>query len=237
MSTSQPQPPNPSSGAPRESRERISLVLDALILGAGMVCWVAAPALALAATGMLDATTLNTGAFGIIIQLAVQPLLMAGAMAAPAAAWLLHQRRITGPALLGAVIGGIAVMLATAVAAPLVSSALGLLLRPLTTWEYAGPIAFAVVLGVSYAIAVVAGLRLGRGRGAPALAPLRWLALAGMVALAASSWAVAASAADPELLEAGAFAVAAGISAAGAVAGADLASRTWHPRHAPVPTG
>lgn len=235
MSTNQPRPAA-SMGSSFNSRDRITLVLDALILGAGAVSWVSAPALALGATGWLDATTISNGSFGFIIQLLVQPLLMAAALGAPLAAWLLHQRRITGPALLGAVIGGIAVMLAAALAAPLVSTALGFLLRPLTTWEYAGPIAFAVVLGISFAIAVAAGLILAHCRGAPALARLRWLAVAGMIALAGASWAVAASAADPELLEAGAFAAAAGISAAGAVAGADLAGRMWHPRHAPAPT-
>jgi len=81
-------------------------------------------------------------------------LSLGAVIAGPIAAWVLHGRRVTWIAVLGAVIGG---MLAGAVVqvVALLSWLFGLILTPLTNAEYAGPLALAAVLVAAFVALVV----------------------------------------------------------------------------------
>jgi drug/metabolite transporter (DMT)-like permease len=124
----------------------------ALLAGDGVLLTATVFGLALGGAGLLAAPDGAEPAAWVQVLSVV--LSLGAVIAGPIAAWVLHGRRVTWIATLGAVIGG---MLAGVVvqAVALLSWLLGLILSPLTNAEYAGPLAVAAVIVAAFVALVV----------------------------------------------------------------------------------
>lgn len=156
-------------------------------------------------------------------------LMAAGGIAGVIAAWMLHGRRITGAASVGGLLG----VVASSVVMPafvFVAYLLGLLASIFTAWEFAGPLAAAVVFGAA-AVALMVWLLVDAMRD---LAPSRRThfrldlarigAALALVVLAVIVIVMAMQPDGAETAEAIIFALIAGVGGALMVAGADAAT-------------
>lgn len=205
------------------TRERALLAGDAVLVTA------AACGAALGGAGL--ATAPDGGAEPPVwVQGLSLVLSLAVVIGGPIAAWVLHGRRLTWIAVLGAVLGG---MLAGVVVpgAALLASALGLVLTPVTGSEFAGPIALAVLLVAAFAALVVwlvadAARDLRRTpREHARLDVVRIVSAAVLLVVVAgvAIW-VVSHPSDAESGDVAAFAIAAGVVGGLAVSGAEAAT-------------
>lgn len=165
----------------------------------------------------------------IVIAVGSGLLSWASGVAGVVAAWLLHDRRIDGPVVIGGLAGAVAGGFAVPALAA-VSYLLGLPLGLVTDSEFAGPLALLALIAVAVAVLVAwlvadAVRDLAGGRRAHVRVDVaRIAAAAALVVLVAVSVYLVFAQPAPEQGEAPIFALAAGLVGAGVVAGADLAT-------------
>jgi len=206
-----------------QRRERARLIADGCVLTSGS--FAAVLLLALGLVAIFGPPTESNP----ILSLVSVVLMTIGGAAGVVAAWLLHGRRITGAALVGGVAGGAVGGMTTPLVAFL-AYLIGLPLRLVTAWEFAGPVVVLAIVAMAFIWVVVwvlldavrdlrgvehAHVRLDQAR----------IAAASLVAALAAVVAVAMLA-DPsgEMGEAIIFVFLAGAVGAAVVAGADIAS-------------
>lgn len=201
----------------------------ALLIGDGFLITLGAATLSIAVAFSISGIGSISDSARIAMELGSAVIMLSSVVAGIILAWRLNRRRIEPVAVAGALLG------AAAGGAPvfvigLASWLIGLPLRLVTEWEYAGPVALLVILSLG-AAAVIAWLirdavrdlaseksdrhQLDRARIASA-------AIFGV--LVAVSVVLVFAYPGPEQGEAPIWALAAGLVGAGAVAGADLAT-------------
>lgn len=218
-------------------RERLDLAGDALVVTSGLFAWLACIMVAMTMAGwdMLAAEAGGAGALGILASVLSLVMMFAGAVGGPVLVWWLHGRKASWLALLGAVVAAPLVVLTAAVLAPALSAVLGLLLKPLTDWEFAGAVALLVLLAICYVTAIVRTMFAHRPAGERRqLLHLRWISAGGMVVLAALVTAALLTGVTGEMGEALIFGMMFGAGAAAMVTGADLADRLGHGKATPA---
>jgi hypothetical protein len=156
-------------------------------------------------------------------------LMFAGGAGGIVATWLLHGRRITAAAVIGAIAGAAAGGLAVPLVAAL-SYLVGLPLSLMTTWEFAGPVATLGIVSLAFValfvwLVVDAVRDLGPARREHVRLDIARIVAAVLFAIYVGVVLVQAFAQPgAEMGEAIIFALAAGPSGAMAVAGADFAT-------------
>jgi hypothetical protein len=220
-----------------EVHDQLLLAGDALVVTSGLFAWLASVAGALMLAGW-DMPAVEAGGVGwqSVLAGAISLLMLVSAtLLAPATVWWLHGRRASLWALLGALLAGPVAMLAAALLAPALSTVLGFLLKPLTDWEFAGPIALLVIVGIGYLVALVAALFAHRPAGERrGLHVLRWISAGGLVVLAAVVVAAMLAGVSGEFGEAPIFAMVFGAGSAVIVTGADIGEKLGHRPAAPA---
>ncbi len=202
-------------------RDHALLIGDAFLLTMGTATVGLAVAFMLAALqGLVPEVALGIGSGLLLLASGVSGVLLT---------WLLHERRVTTVtvvgALLGAAVGGLVVPLMAGF-----SFILGLPLRLVTDSEFAGPLALLALVSIAVAALtvwlVVDAIRdMGAGhRTHLRLDRARIIAAAAFLILVVVSVALVIVQPGPEQGEAPIWAIAAGLIAVGAIAGADLAN-------------
>lgn len=173
-------------------QHRFDLAADAILLASGLYAAVTSLGLTVWwVTGSLPTTNTDlgtrssTGAVGVVISVFSSLMIIAGAVVGPALAWRLHGHALRwrhavglfATPLLIAVLG---------IVLPLLSGILGLLAKPFTSNEYAGPIGTAIVFSVLYVALLVHAARdaMAPAGDPPLLERLRLLSLTALVVLA-----------------------------------------------------
>lgn len=159
----------------------------------------------------------------------------------PALAWLLRGRGPTWWGVLGAFLATVLVILGSQVLA-LLATGLAWLLAPITTEEFAGPIALLLLASIWFgAICSIPVLGIAaavgtsqRGRMANRLLAMRAAALASMAAFIAGAVSVVETSTDPERAEVYVFAMLGGFTGAAMAFGADVARTLRRPRADPA---
>jgi hypothetical protein len=217
-----------ASGKSVVTRERVELAGDALLITSALFGLLTAGVLGIA-------TMVWKTDFPVWLQLLSSLVILAAGIGGPAATWLLHGRRITVPALIGAVLGA-PVAGAVVMGFILLSWPLGWLVSPISRSEFAGPIALLVLVGILFTGAmtwlVVDAVRdfVPTRREHARLDVIRVVGFLVLVALGAATAVIALNTSNGEIVEAPVFAVVAGVSAAVSVTVADLATRLLAPK-------
>jgi hypothetical protein len=183
------------------------------------------------ATLVGDGCVVTAAAYAVVIGLsallapALGVLGLAVSVLAPIGAWVLHGRRLTGMAVLGGIVGGLAagvLVMALSVLAML----LGVVTSTFTDSEFAGPLALLAVVGAAFvgflgwlAVDAVRDLRAARAHARIDVIRLACIGVLVAFTLGAAAW-VAAHPGD-EVAEAPIFAMAAGLAGACTIAGAE----------------
>ncbi len=220
----------PATLAPVPVRERLVLAGDgALITGAALASVIA--------VALLVAWGVGDREVPVALQLLNGPLSLAAAIGGPIAAWLLHRRRITPPAVLGALLAGpvVGIVFGLFVAS---STLLGWVLRPLSDADYIGPLVAGIVVAAAFAVfmgwlgvSTIGDLRDERP-GRRRLELVRLVALGIVVAYSVTIVVLAVVGPTAEIGEAIAFMLVGAISGGLAVLMADLMSHWLAPRPA-----
>lgn len=162
-------------------------------------------------------------------------VLLAG-VGGPLITWLLHDRRISLPAIVGAIVGSGATG-GVFFAFVALSTGIGWAIAPLWDAEYAGPLAGAIIVTVAFFVLVIwlvvdAIRDLAPGRRTHSrLDTTRLIAAAAVVAYSAVIAVVSFRPGAGETIEALAFMLLGAVSGGLAVTFADLATRLLVPRH------
>lgn len=134
------------SESPVSRRDHVDLAFDSVLFTMGLFALVTSAELGL--TALLGDTALPGW-----LQFVSSMLVLATGVAGPVLAWLLHGRRLTVLAVLGAFVGGAAAGI-VALSSQWLSIPLTWLVSPITTADSSGPIALLTVLGA----VVIAGM-------------------------------------------------------------------------------
>ncbi len=169
------------------------------------------------------------------LQVASGLAVLLGGVAGPALAWFMHGRRITLPAILGALLAGPVVGAAFFLFLAL-SQVLGWIISPISDAEGAGPLVLAALVALDF-VYVMAWLLVDGARDLRADPPThkkldiaRILAVVVLVAYSAIVVVLALGEAGPEMLEAIAFMLMGAVSGAATIAMADVGTRVFRPR-------
>jgi hypothetical protein len=207
-------------------RDHVLLIGDGFLLTAGTM----AVALALG-FGLMGFGSTSSDP-GVAIQLASTLLLFGGGIAGVVVTWLLHGRRIDGATVIGGLVGAPAGGACIPVIAGL-SFLIGLPLKLVTDSEFAGPLATLGIVSVALVVLIVWLLADGVRDLAPErrthvrLDLARIAAAAMLLLLAVVCVYLVFTQPGPEQGEAVIWAMAAGLTGAGVIAGADLANVLW----------
>lgn len=217
----------PSEDRSARRREFAELAGDGFLLTAGTVT-----------VGLALSYGLAMWFGGTAFEFGTAFVMFASGAAGVATAWLLHGRRINGVA----IAGGIAGWLAGALVIPLAAATsflLGLPLRLVTENEAAGPLAVLVLISIGV-VALIVWLLVDAVRDMARTRRAHFrLDVARVAATVAFAFLIAASVylvftqPGPEQGEAPIWAMAAGVTAAGMIAGARLVSVLWDRRQHP----
>ena len=132
-------------------RPHAALIADSCLLTAGALAALGLPGLLFVGLGLIRVTENGPGPDVLSTVLAgfASMLLNAAIIVGPLSAWLLHGRRVSWVAVLGAVLG---VVVAVIVLVPLTLLAVfvGTAVAPLASWEFAGPVAILAVVAAAF---------------------------------------------------------------------------------------
>lgn len=128
-------------------RERFELAGDAALITAATLA-------VLTSIVLLMSAGVGDREVPVAIQIASAAAVLFGGIAGPVIAWLMHRRRISVPAVVGALVGGpvAGVVFGVFVA---FSTVLGWAISPISDAEYAGPLAAASVVAAAFVALVV----------------------------------------------------------------------------------
>lgn len=214
---------------------RVGIVADSLVISSGLFCLLGGLLFVLL-SWLQPFAGVDPASGGGAVAIGLGPLaLVAGTFGGPLLNWRLHDRAITRRALLGGLLGAVLVLPATAMLAPLLAALLGLVLRPFTTWEFAGPVMLFGLVTVAF-LGLAVGSVVARAPGERrALFVARATGLA-MILLLGLGLVVAVGLGAPgETGEAWVFAMLMGFSSAAATLGANLLSGHGLISPSPVP--
>lgn len=212
----------------------------AMLVGDGFLITLGTMTVALAVPFGLPLVIGEKAMSGVVAGLASVLLLFAGGILGVVLTWLLHARRIDLVTVLGAIVGSaIGGALVPAVAG--ISFLLGLPLRLVTDSEYAGPLALLALISVAV-VALIAWLLADAMRdlaGPHAHVKVDYARVAAavvfLVLVGISVYLIWAQP-GPEQGEAPIWAIAAGLSGASVIAGADVANAIRDRSKRPAPT-
>lgn len=209
-------------------RERFELAGDAALITAATLA-------VLTSIVLLISAGVGDREVPVAIQIASAVAALLGGVAGPAAAWLMHRRRIGLPAVLGALVGapvsGVAFGFFVAF-----SAVLGWAISPINDADYAGPLAAAVLVAVAL-VAVVVWLVIDAARDYASSrrehVPLDIVRILSMFIVASYSSVIiflAFGEAGGEIIEAIAFMLMGAVTGASVVTIADIATRLAVPK-------
>lgn len=214
----------------------------ALLTGDGFLITLGTTTLAIGLAFSLSTLEMPSDRAQVILELGSSLLMLASEISGIILAWRLHDRKMNVSAIIGGILGTLAGGASIFVVA-FISWLLGLLLRPFTHWEFAGPVAALALFSLAVAIVIIwlvtdavrdltSGSRMHTNLDRARIASAAVFAL-----LVGISLCLAAALPGPEQGEAPIWAMAAGMIGAGAIAGADLATRLSRPANHPDTAG
>jgi hypothetical protein len=215
-----------SATARSSKRERAELTGDGFLLTMGTMT------VALAVPFGVPLLLGDSAMSGAVAEVGSLVLMLVGGVSGVVIAWVLHRRRITTAAAIGGIIGAAAGGFLIPAAAG-ISFLLGLPLRLVTDSEYAGPLALLIVVSVGVAALLVwlladsVGDLIAGRREHVSLDVARIAAAIVFAVLVSISVYLIFAQPGPEQGEAPIWAIAAGLIAAAATAGAEVANVVW----------
>jgi hypothetical protein len=211
-----------------KKRERLELAGDGALTTAATFA-------VLTAIVLLVAQGVGNREVPVALQILSAAAMLLGGVGGPVIAWLIHDRRISLPAVVGAILGAPAAGAVFFVFVAL-STAIGWAISPLWDAEYAGPLAGAILVTVAFFVLVIwlvtdAVRDLAPSRRTHARLDTVRLIAAGLVAaFSAAVMVLAFAPGNAEIAEALAFMLLGAVSGGLAVTFADLATRLLVPK-------